>query len=266
VFEEYLACWGLTPDGVPLITHSSRLLPVRREGMPAMLKIAVEAEEKQGAGLMRWWNGSGAARVLAYNDDALLLERAEGSASLAAMACHGNDDEACRILCQAAARLHLPKNHPLPVLVPLAHWFQELEPAAAKYGGILSLCSATANALLAKPQDVVALHGDIHHGNVLDFGVRGWLAIDPKGLHGERGFDYANLFSNPNHAAATAPGRLARRAAIVAAAAGLERKRLLQWVLAQSGLSAAWFLAGGETPKLQLNIAAEAAAQLQKRF
>ena len=40
-------------------------------------------------------------------------------------------------------------------------------------------------ALLALPQDVGVLHGDLHHGNVLDFGD-GWRAIDPKGLVGER--------------------------------------------------------------------------------
>lgn len=34
---------------------------------------------------------------------------------------------------------------------------------------------------------MVTLHGDLHHGNVLDFGASGWLAIDPKGLKGERG-------------------------------------------------------------------------------
>jgi streptomycin 6-kinase len=46
--------------------------------------------------------------------------------------------------------------------------------------------AATARELLAKPSEVVILHGDIHRGNVLDFGPRGWLASDPKGLVGER--------------------------------------------------------------------------------
>jgi streptomycin 6-kinase len=46
--------------------------------------------------------------------------------------------------------------------------------------------AATARELLAKPSEVVVLHGDIHRGNVLDFGPRGWLASDPKGLVGER--------------------------------------------------------------------------------
>jgi len=36
-------------------------------------------------------------------------------------------------------------------------------------------------------------------------GPRGWLAIDPKGLCGERGFDFVNIFCNPDFALATAP-------------------------------------------------------------
>jgi len=72
------------------------------------------------------------------------------------------------------------------------------------------------------------------------------------------------LFCNPDGETATVPGRLARRATIAAAESGLERKRLLQWVLAWSGLSAAWYLAEKATPKLPLSIAAEAAAELQK--
>ncbi|MGL1446712.1 aminoglycoside phosphotransferase family protein, partial [Vibrio parahaemolyticus] len=48
---------------------------------------------------MEWWDGEGAARVLARDATALLLERATGTASLADMARSGQDDEACRILC-----------------------------------------------------------------------------------------------------------------------------------------------------------------------
>jgi len=264
VFDACIARWQLTLDGTPVVTSTSRLLPVLYNGSPAMLKIALEAEERHGAALMRWWGGKGAARVLAHEGEALLLERALGTTSLAALARQGNDDEACRILCRTAARLHRPANRPLPPLVPLTHWFRELAPAAAGHGGLFSLCSATAQMLLARPQDAGVLHGDIHHGNVLHFGARGWLAIDPKGLWGERGFDYANLFCNPDGETATVPGRLARRATIAAAESGLERKRLLQWVLAWSGLSAAWYLAEKATPKLPLSIAAEAAAELQK--
>jgi streptomycin 6-kinase len=262
MFDAHLARWGLVPDGEPIITHSSRLLPVRQGGVPAMLKVALEPEERWGAVLMVWWNGDGAARVLAHEGDALLLERAVGKASLVEMAQNGRDDEASRIICAVAARLHAPRNRPPPELVPLQHWFRELDPAAARYGGLLSKAAAAARELLANPQDVVPLHGDIHHDNILNAGPRGWLAIDPKRLVGERGFDFANIFCNPDLDTATAPGRLARQASVVAKEAGLERTRLLRWILAYAGLSAAWILGDGEEPELDLAVAGTAAAEL----
>lgn len=264
MFDEYLNAWGLEVDGDPIITHGSRLLPVRINDTPAMLKIAINSEEKFGTMLMTWWNGEGAARVFAHKDDALLMERARGTGSLLHMALNGRDDEASRIICHVVARLHEPRGHPPPELIPLSQWFQELEPAAEKHGGILMVCAAVARELLASPQDIVVLHGDIHHANILDFGPRGWLAIDPKRLIGERGFDYANLFCNPELAIVTASGRLARQLDVVVEAAGLERRRLLKWILAYAGLSAAWFLGDGETAETNLAVAEVAAAELDR--
>ncbi|HMK90418.1 MAG TPA: aminoglycoside phosphotransferase family protein [Methylocystis sp.] len=261
MFAEHLDRWGLTPDGAPIVTRSGRLLPVRQGEVPAMLKLASAEEGGAGAALMSWWNGDGAARVLATSGDALLLERAQGHRSLADMATSGQDDEASRLICGVVAKLHARRGDPPPGLVPLNRWFRELEPAAARRGGILTRAAAAARELLAAPQNNRALHGDIHHDNILDFGEGGWRAIDPKGLIGERGFDYANMFCNPNHDIATEQGRLARRAAIVCEASGLSRERLLQWVLAYAGLSAAWLISDGEDPQLPLAVA-EAAAEL----
>ena len=124
--------------------------------------------------------------------------------------------------------------------------------------------------LLANPREQVVLHGDLHHDNVLDFGPRGWLAIDPHGLVGERGFEFANIFTNPDlsdpsQPVATQPERFHRRLVVVAEAAGLERCRLLQWILAWTGLSAAWFLAEKDPlAEVDLRVAALAAAELAK--
>ena len=52
MFDDYLERWGLTPDGTPIVTATSKLLPVRVDGLPAMLKIAVHDEEKRGGILM----------------------------------------------------------------------------------------------------------------------------------------------------------------------------------------------------------------------
>lgn len=264
IFRPWLRRWGLTRDGEDFVTvFRSHLLPVRQGGTPAMLKVALNQEEREGAALMTWYRGDGAARVLAYEGPALLLERAVGEKSLAAMARSGRDDAATALLCHAVARLHAPRPAAPPaMLAPLPVWFRQLEPAAHAHGGVLIKSAGAARRLLAAPRDAVVLHGDIHHDNVLDFGPRGWLAIDPKGLFGERGYDYANLFCNPDLATATAPGALARRVAVVSRAAGIEPRRLLQWVLAYAGLSAAWDIGDGADPALPLAIAGIAAAEL----
>jgi len=265
-FAPWLERWRLTPDGEGFVTGHSRslLLPVARDGAPAMLKIAVAPEEIAGGALMEWWAGDGAARVLAREEGAILLERAVGTRSLAAMARDGGDDAASGILCQVLARLHAPrKAAPPSTLVPLDVWFRALRPATARLGGVFTEALATADRLLGEPRDIAILHGDLHHANVLDGGDRGWLAIDPKGLVGERGFDHANILCNPDAETAVAPGRLAAQAWVVATAADLEPRRLLGWVLAYAGLSAAWTLEDGRfdsTPAVE--IARIAAAQL----
>ena len=51
MFDYYL----LKPYGDPIFTNASRLLPVRHNGEAAMLKIAMESEERFGSVLMAWW-------------------------------------------------------------------------------------------------------------------------------------------------------------------------------------------------------------------
>jgi streptomycin 6-kinase len=59
--------------------------------------------------------------------------------------------------------------------------------------------------------------------------------------------------------------RFARRVETVAAAAGLERLRLLKWILAGSGLSAAWFIRDRDPlAAISLRIARLAAAELDR--
>jgi streptomycin 6-kinase len=267
----YLQCWRLVADGQPIVTPRAQLLPVRRDGEPAMLKVATEPEEAFGGVLMRWWDGDGAARVLAHEGPAVLLERAMTGRSLSDLVRSGRDDEASRIACGVIERLHAPRDKPLPELVPLTHWFRDLTETSQE--GLLARSRALALALVAEPCSSTVLHGDIHHDNILDFGARGWLVIDPKRLIGDRYFDYTNLFCNPDLAAATNPAQFARRLALVVNAARLDRTRLLRWLLAWCGLSAVWCLndpqAVDVTDKdrldIDLKVAALAAAELDRQ-
>lgn len=239
-----------------------------------MLKLAFEEEEQHGPDILKYWDGEGAARVLEHEGHAVLLERVIGARSLAEMTWTGQDDEATRIICSVAAKLHAPRPHPRPEMIPLETWFAALGPQAKKHGGILALADAAARELFAEPREVTTLHGDLHHDNVLDGGERGWLAIDPKRLWGERGYDFANILCNPDVAeqnpnrapqkvpVATVPGRLKHQASIIAEAANLDCARMLKWVLAYCGLSAAWHLEDGNVPEFEFAIAGMAATEL----
>lgn len=262
----YIQRWHLIPDGEAIHTHSSDLLPVRYGGRAAMLKIARSQEEQTGNTVMVWWSGKGAARVFEHDAEAVLLEWVEGDHFLTEMVAAGRDDGATQILCRAAGTLHENGVRPWPELPPLERWFRGLEKRAPGVGGVMALALETAQRLFREPQDLRVLHGDVHHGNVLHSRERGWLAIDPKGLIGERAFDFANILCNPSLEVARRPGRLERQASIIAETAGLDRIRLLEWAVAYAGLSAAWHLEGEELAQAgaTLEVARIAAAELHR--
>lgn len=262
MFDRYLGLWGLVPDGGPILTASGGLLPVVWHARPAMLKVATCDEERRGNALMTWWNGHGAAQVWLHDGDAILLERAQPAPTLAGFSASGHDDDAIRIACDVVARLHAHRAPAPPATVPLHDWFYALL-SLGTGNDVLRRSATRAHQLLAVPPvDEVVLHGDIHHDNILHFGDRGWRAIDPKGLRGERAFDYANLFCNPAHDIAVDPARFERRVMLVAEAAQLDRHRLLQWIHAWAGLSAVWLMEAELPPDTRLQVAALAAAAL----
>ncbi|MGH1351489.1 MAG: aminoglycoside phosphotransferase family protein [Methyloligellaceae bacterium] len=264
--KNYIKDWKLTPDGPQIVTANARLFPVIHAGQSLMLKIASSPEEKAGAALMSWWDGVGAARVLKYDEDAILMERAEEELILAKLSREGADNKAILIMCEVISKLHGSENksgvNPLPKLHPLHQWFRQLLLSANHDNAILSRAAETAKKLLEMPFEPTVLHGDIHHDNVLYFGERGWLAIDPKGLIGNRAFDYANIFCNPDYETATEPDVFQRRLHVISATGKIERKLLLEWILAWAGLSAIWDINSGFSPVTPLRIAELANAEL----
>lgn len=248
VVADYLRRWQAAPAGQPFSTVTSVLAPATRDGEPVMLKIATNEEERRGNALMTWWAGRGAAPVLEHDDRAVLLQRAVGPRSLTEWACRSaeDDDAATRELCLAGMRLHGIRDTPPPGPIDLHEWFGELFRHARLVGGFHARAARTARELLAEQRESVVLHGDLHHGNVLDFGAErhpecdGWLVIDPKHLIGDRAFEFTNILCNPTGALAVAPGRLARQVDVICSTTGIQRRRLLRWTVAWCGLSSAW--------------------------
>lgn len=259
----FLKRWELAPFGAIVQTTNASILPVKRlDGSKAMLRRGCHPDERSGLDILEAWGGVGCAKVYAREGSTALIELADGSQRLTDMAQGGNDAQATRILCATSARLHEWRGKHPATLVPLEQWFRALiEPTQS---GILLESATVAKRLLANQRDCVALHGDLHHANVLNFGLRGWLAIDPKGLLGDRAFEYGVLFGNPDLADPSRPVAAAafeRRFVQVAHEAALDPSRLRDWIIAWAGLSASWFIEDGSPlAALPLSIAERARA------
>jgi len=247
----------------------------RTDGSLVALKILKPygADEIVGARLMQWWDGDGAARIIGIEGRKILMEWLDGPPLGDLVRDAGRDDEATAILCQVAAKLHRQRHTAPCPLGPLAASFGPLldrgpDAWEPEHRPLVAKAAALARDLLATTIEVVPLHGDFHHDNVVG-GRRGWLAIDPKGLIGDRHYEFANVFRNPYGGGEIArdPRSIDARAAMIASRLGLDRRRLLQWAAAHCALSECWNRATGTKSEwnfLMMPLLLEAADRAQE--
>jgi len=230
-----------------------------------MLKIPINIEEKIGSKLMIWWDGIGAARVFEYDENAILMEKILGNYSLTTMSINNLDDDSTQIICNVANLLHSCKKEPFPELVPLKVWFKDLFLFAKNNGEVFQKCANIGRNLLENQHDITVLHGDLHHGNILYSSDRDWLAIDPKGLIGERAFDYVNILCNPTEEIALKKGRLTDQINVISKEAKIDFTHLLKWTAAWAALSAVWFINDGVKTNIAFKVAKIALNEINNR-
>jgi streptomycin 6-kinase len=113
---------------------------------------------------------------------------------------------------------------------------------------MLSRAQKLATQLLASAPEERVLHGDLHHDNIVSAERAPWLAIDPKGIVGDPGFETAAFMNNPlgRMESWSDPARyFLRRADILAERLEYPRERILGWTFIQAILSVCWELEAG---------------------
>ncbi|MFG2872849.1 aminoglycoside phosphotransferase family protein [Streptomyces sp. NPDC048338] len=251
--ELFLDRWGLRVTGPSMYGAASLVLPVvRADGSAAALKLQLLDKESEGeATALRVWGGRGAVRLLAEDPatGTLLLERLDESRHLSAL---GADPagawEAVGILAELLARLvAVPAPPGLRGLGEIAAgMLAEVPGAVARLGAedarLVRDCAAALREVAGEPGDRL-LHWDLHYDNVLAAGREPWLAIDPKPLAGDPGFDLfpalTNLF-DPD------PAVTCRRFDLLTEVVGLDRERARAWTLGRVLQNALWDVADGE--------------------
>jgi streptomycin 6-kinase len=253
----YVDRWQLHLDGPPRYGMVSLVLPVLcADGTPAALKLQPVDEENAGEAVgLRVWDGHGAVRLLA--DDSvtgtLLLERLEAARPLSALP---DDLRAVRILAELLARLvAVPAPAGLRVLRDIA-WAMVDQASQAVQAlrehrdrRLVQTCAAVVRELAPDAGDRL-LHWDLHYDNVLAGQREPWLAIDPKPLAGDPGFELLPaLYNRWEDMVATGDVARAvrRRFDLMVEVLGLDRQRAVGWTLGRILQNALWDVADGES-------------------
>lgn len=270
--------WQVSAPELITETFSSRIWKVLREdGSPAIVKALkpfddVE-DELRSEHFLAWRRGVGAVRLLGRDGHRMLLEYA-GDTLLAQVLDKEGDNAATAIAAEVMARLFSPSKHPAPPdLQPLRTRFASLFRKAKtdRDAGAPTLyveAAGIADRLLDAPHSLKPLHGDLHHDNILH-GARGWLAIDPKGVLGDPGFDAANMLYNPleRDDLCLDPKRIAHMADVFAVTLGQTPAAILDHAIGYGCLSAAWHHEDGNATDENRELSvAEAIRKVRRSF
>lgn len=259
--NNYCQKWSLSSPQRIASTFTSEVFKVIFKGQPAVLKLLNEKGrqfEAKGAAVLRCFNGNGAVRLHQADDGAHLLEFVDGIL-LKILVEQGEDERATQIICDLIRKLHTYAGSIPTELISMERNFRSLFSKAKSEKGdsIYIAGSKVAAKLISNARDIRVLHGDIHHENILESSNRGWLIIDPQCLAGERTYDLANVFYNPNgfleHT--TSPNLIERRCDQFSRELHLDKRRILEYAFAYGCLSATWCIEDGQSPEDTLAIA-----------
>ncbi|AJP03113.1 hydroxyurea phosphotransferase [Streptomyces cyaneogriseus subsp. noncyanogenus] len=246
--DRFLDQWDLRLDGPSMHGWAALVLPVvhRRDGTPAVLKLQLPDQETEGEPLaLRAWDGDGAVRLLAHDETTgtLLLERLDPTRTLA----HVEDArEAVLVLARLLAHLTAtPAPAGLRRLADIAPALLDRtrralprvsDPAARR---LIADCAAAVREVADDPGDRL-LHWDLHYDNVLASARAPWLAIDPKPLVGDPGFELLPALRNRHD-----PADTRWRFDALTGVLGLDRARARAWTLGRVLQNCLWNVESG---------------------
>ncbi|MFI1836604.1 aminoglycoside phosphotransferase family protein [Streptomyces olivaceoviridis] len=244
---DFLRRWRLTLDGPSMNGVSALVLPVvRADGLRAVLKLQLTDEESVGEPVaLRVWDGDGAVRLLDHDPatGAMLLERLDESRMLAGL---GDTREAVLVIARLLAHLtSFPAPPGLRRLGDIAEAMLERTPWALPripdpgMRRTVADCAAAVREVVHEPGDRL-LHWDLHDENVLAADRADWLAIDPKPLAGDPGFELWPALDNRFDAA-----EVRWRFDAMTDVLGLDRARARAWTLGRLLQNALWDVKDG---------------------
>ena len=221
---------------------------VSDDGTQAVLKIGFGEKKSvifSEAEFLKLLDGNGAVKLLRFDKNycALLLERLIPGENLKRI-CQTNDEQATRIAIEVIQRLRCkpPETGAFPAL---ENWMNGLQ-TAEKVNFAPRLVAKARNyfeELSDASEQNLLLHGDLHHENILSAEREAFLAIDPKGVIGDIGYEIGVFLNNQRRLIRTRQNLshiLPRCVEQFARSFEIEPQKLRKWAFAQAVLSAWW--------------------------
>lgn len=190
--------WNLTITGPPFHGSNALVLPVIRCGEPCALRLSPPGDEIAAeARALRVWAGRGTVRLIEVDEhaNALLLERLDGSRSLAALPVL----EAIEVLGELTRTLAVPVPDDVASTTSIAadlldgferDWLSVGRPTPRRQ---LDVALRFAAERAAEDSAPTAVDGDLHFEQVLRGARAPWLVVDPVLLRGDREYDIGRV-------------------------------------------------------------------------
>jgi streptomycin 6-kinase len=245
LIDTFVDRWQLTVAGTAMHGMAALVVPVERpDGFPAVVKFQLCDVETVGEPIaLRVWDGDGAVKLLDHDEltGTMLLERLDTSMSLAIERGAITARDGIVIIAELLARLtlvHAPTG--MRRLEDIAgQMLDDLPYALSRIDGgedqrLLAACGDAVTDVVHEAGDRL-LHWDLHFDNVLTSHRQSWLAIDPKPLAGDPGFDLFPAIDNLFDA-----DEVLWRFDAMTEITGLDRERAKLWTLGRVLQNALW--------------------------
>ncbi|QFF99055.1 hypothetical protein PB01_09570 [Psychrobacillus glaciei] len=245
--KTYLEKWNLRSDGpVDNLSYNYVLKVLDEKGNRAILKLGV-ANYDFGNEIrtLRAYNGNGCVKIIKADSEngVMLLEHLQPGTMLTEVEEH----QAVKTFAHVwtAIRRTVEENADHPSIVD---WMKAFDRYQDKYqtnegpipNHFVFLARTYFVEIANSSENNDLLHGDLHHENILYSTNDGWLAIDPKGVIGNKYFDFISFLTNQLFNKLNPRQLLEKRVTLLCEELQLNKKRLLKAAIAMSTLYACW--------------------------
>jgi streptomycin 6-kinase len=221
--------------------------PCEFAGGEAVLKIGFPGEAEyilNEVRMLKFLDGSSVNKLLRFDEKrfAFLLEKLSPGENLKTIF-RGNELQAVEEAVKVMRKFWrvAPQDNNFPRLEDWFRGFEKAEKTEFDKSYIVKARSFFDELTESKPK--ILLHGDFHHENILSATREPFLAIDPKGIVGDIGYDIAVFLINHARWLESAPNpreKLNEAIKNFAEAFEIEPNNLRKWAFAHSVLSAWW--------------------------